>query len=285
MSGTALDHPLIRGYLRELDAAFSGSPAGQARELREQITAHLQDALPPGASDQEVAAALARLGSPAALAAEARGGVPAPSLTAEAGRRMRAALARRTRRFWSIAAAAVILAGSVTGYVTVVQTAAVLQVGPSSRWWYLQDAARAVMVSADGAQQSTVSNRPGQRQGFYVDIYNPSDWTQTVLGFAGNWQLSPGATLSQIGVSTDKAGLIADPLLIRYSLPGTIPPHQFRVLRDMWISPTCMSEGGEGGIDQLVLRVRIGWDTRTEVIPLPYGFYLSGTRQSHCPSA
>ena len=76
MNGTALDHPLIRGYLRDLDAAFAAAPAGQARELREQITAHLQDALPPSAGDREVAAALARLGSPASLAAEASAGRP-----------------------------------------------------------------------------------------------------------------------------------------------------------------------------------------------------------------
>ena len=71
MSGTALDHRLVRDYLRELDAAMRGLPAAQARELKEQITAHLDDALRPDAGDQEVAATLSRLGSPADLAAEA----------------------------------------------------------------------------------------------------------------------------------------------------------------------------------------------------------------------
>jgi hypothetical protein len=71
VSGTALDHRLVRGYLSGLDAAMRGLPAAQARELREQIIAHLDDALGPGASDQEVAATLSRLGSPADLAAEA----------------------------------------------------------------------------------------------------------------------------------------------------------------------------------------------------------------------
>jgi Nitrate and nitrite sensing len=71
MSGTELDHPLVRGYLRDLDAAMRGLPAAQARELREQITAHLDDALGPGASEQDVAATLSRLGSPADLATEA----------------------------------------------------------------------------------------------------------------------------------------------------------------------------------------------------------------------
>jgi hypothetical protein len=48
-----------------------GLPAAAARELREQVTAHLQDALGPGAGDQEVAATLSRLGPPAGLAVEA----------------------------------------------------------------------------------------------------------------------------------------------------------------------------------------------------------------------
>lgn len=71
MSGTALDHRLVRDYLRELDKAMRGLPDTQARELKEQITAHLDDALQPGAGDHEVAATLGRLGSPADLAAEA----------------------------------------------------------------------------------------------------------------------------------------------------------------------------------------------------------------------
>ena len=76
MSGTALEHPLVRDYLHELDAAFAVLPPGRARELTEQITAHLDDALPADAGDQEVAAVLQRLGSPADLAAEAAPPVP-----------------------------------------------------------------------------------------------------------------------------------------------------------------------------------------------------------------
>jgi Nitrate and nitrite sensing len=71
MSGSAGDHWLVRDYLYELDAAMRGLPAAQAHELKEQITAHLADALPPDAGDHEVAAILSRLGSPADLAAEA----------------------------------------------------------------------------------------------------------------------------------------------------------------------------------------------------------------------
>ena len=94
MSGTALDHRLVRHYLRELDKAMRGLPDTQARELKEQITAHLDDALQPGAGDHEVAATLSRLGSPADLAAEAgaASGSSGPRL-ALSGRRVRWRLA------------------------------------------------------------------------------------------------------------------------------------------------------------------------------------------------
>jgi hypothetical protein len=43
MSRITLDHPLVRDYLCQLDAAMPGLPAAQARELKEQITAHLDE--------------------------------------------------------------------------------------------------------------------------------------------------------------------------------------------------------------------------------------------------
>ena len=51
MTGTGLDHRLVRDYLRELDAALAALPAARARELRVQLTAHLDEALQPGAGD------------------------------------------------------------------------------------------------------------------------------------------------------------------------------------------------------------------------------------------
>ena len=287
MNGTALDHPLIRGYLRDLDAAFAAAPAGQARELREQITAHLQDALPAGASDQEVAAALARLGSPAALAAEASSGWPAPSPAARAGHRMRRALSRRTWRFWSIAATVVILVGAPTAYATAVLTAGELQPGPTEGWWYLQDATHDVMTSADGVDQDTVAIRPGHRQGLFFTISNPTDRTQTVLGPADHWAQSLGSTWAQFGISARGSnwdGSPVDARTARYSLPGVIPPHQSRVLRILWTSRYCLQNGGADIMDRVVLRVRIGWSIRTETIPLNQAWALTGTPQSQAYS-
>lgn len=108
MSGAALDHRLVRGYLGELDAAMRGLPAAQARELKEQITAHLDDALGPDADDQEVAAALSRLGSPAELAAEAGAASGSPGPRAAPG-------TRRTRWRLAVAIAVPIVTAATLG--------------------------------------------------------------------------------------------------------------------------------------------------------------------------
>jgi Nitrate and nitrite sensing len=119
MSGTTLDHRLVRDYLRELDKAMRGLPDTQARELKEQITAHLDDALQPGAGDHEVAATLSRLGSPADLAAEAGAGSGSsgPPL-ALSGRRVRWRLAAIIAVPTVIAAAlgALQISGDVSSY-------------------------------------------------------------------------------------------------------------------------------------------------------------------------
>jgi hypothetical protein len=199
---------------------------------------------------------------------------------------MRAALARRTRRFWVIATAVVILGGSLTGYINAVQTAGVLQFSGEAGWWFMQDAQHEVDTSADGAEQSTVANRPGQQQGFFVEVYNPSDRTQTVLGYAGTWGPS-GTSFAQAEVSAkgrEYGGMPADARTARYGLPGAIPPHQFRVLRLLWASQPCLQIGGSEGIDQLVLRVRVGWNTRIEVVPLIQGWFVTGTNK-RCPEA
>jgi hypothetical protein len=53
-------------------------------------------------------------------------------------------------------------------------------------------------------------------------------------------------------------------------------------LRVMWTSTTCLEKGSSQGIDQLSLRVRVGWITRTEIIRLNQGWYLSGPSQGRC---
>jgi hypothetical protein len=297
VSGTALDNPLVRDYLRELETALARLPAGQASELREQITAHITDALPSDAADEQVAAVLGRLGSPADLAAEAAtgartdatdgAGLAGPREDAAAQRPRRTRRAWRSWWFW-------VTAGAVVAAVTVVavaaserdaaETAPALTAGGAEAWWYPKDRAHEVQTSADGATQSTVPIRSGQWQGFVIDLFNDSDQTQTVLGpAAGNGLPSAfvgsGGFHGIIGVSTpnrevDEGGGVYTG--VKFVLPGVIPPHQLRAMRVLWLSTTCLERGSEQGSEEVALRVRVGPVTRTEVVWLTQGWYVAG---------
>jgi len=71
MTDMVLENALVREYLRALSLECISLPVAQARELREQIAAHLDEALPADATNDDVQAELARLGSPRSLAAAA----------------------------------------------------------------------------------------------------------------------------------------------------------------------------------------------------------------------
>ena len=169
-------------------------------------------------------------------------------------------------------------------YINVFRSAPLIQFGGSYTWWYTQDASRQVFTSAAGAQQITVPLRSGQRQGLAIGIENPSNFTETVLGpptgINAPWD-SPNGPLSpvQVGVSVfDRVivngGMTRD---VAFTLvPASIPPHQYRLLRITWISDTCLQEGDGQSIDTLYLRVRVGWFTRTDVIPLGMAWALAG---------
>ena len=60
---TLHEHPLITSYLRRFDIAAVHVPAERREALREEIAAHLRDAIPAGASDAEVAAIITDFGS------------------------------------------------------------------------------------------------------------------------------------------------------------------------------------------------------------------------------
>jgi hypothetical protein len=285
MSDTAHDHPLVRDYLRRLDLAFASLPAERAKELREQITAHLDDELQPGASNGDVTEALHRLGTPTELAAEARSNLAPVATASDAAHWLRSAIARRTWKFWTILSALMLAAGVLSWNIISIQTAPILLPGSGGfGWWYPQDDAHSATSMADGAQQWTVPIRYGQRQGLFVTIYNPSSWTQTVLGYAPSSPVSPGSVNAQLSISKQdySHGWEGDPLTDQYGLPVSIPPGQVRFLRIIWTSNIC-EINAEGGIDEVKLRVRVGWVTRTENVSLLYGFFLSGEGQKTCP--
>lgn len=290
MTGTIIDHPRVRDYLRELDTAMRVLPAVQARELREQITGHLDETLPPGAGDEEIAAALSQLGRPGTLAAEAlasgSGTIPGTGAPVTAGILIGRRLERIRGRTWLIAAAVAALV-----VIGAVRTATFLTAGPlefgAGHWWYAQDARHNVEDSANESIQSIAPFRPGQSQGFVVWVYNPTDVAQTIVGDGSGpsigW-ISPGGTGEHIAVSVRNAddGDGSPAQSVRYTLPGVIPPFQTRQIRVLWTSRGCLPKHESAGATRLILRVRVGWFTRTEVIPMSHTFYVIGTKQVRC---
>jgi hypothetical protein len=273
MSGTALDHPLVRDYLRELDRALAGLPPAEASELREQISAHLDDTLAPDAGTGRIEAVLARLGRPADLAAEAGAEPPAP-------------VRRRLRLPWWLWAGIVVVLTAVAvliGADVVVSSAPALEGRDPSSWWFPRDVARATFAEADGLRQTSVPARSGQRQGLAVTVYNPSDLTQTILG---QWQGSNAPGNSQrsfIAVATTgSAGGRNDFRALRYARPASIPPHQSRWVRLLWVTNACLQRGTASGIEQLRLYVRVGWVNRAEVVPLRQGWFINGPTRGRC---
>ncbi|HTX83442.1 MAG TPA: hypothetical protein VME44_14725, partial [Streptosporangiaceae bacterium] len=289
MNGTALDHHLVRDYLAELDAAMRGLPPAQARELKEQIKAHLDEALPPDADDGQVHAALARLGSAPELAAEASAvaGVAGPAAPVSGlwGR-----LARVRRRTWVIAGLIVILIAGAAKYVDYYLSVDPLEYSNGGDWWYAQDVKHQDIASTYTATQNTTRIRSGQRQGYLISIYNPTNFTQTIVGDGSGPTVgynAPWGKDEQVAVSrsyTDIAnGFTGESAARRipFTLPVSIPPFQTRLVRVLWTSESCLSNGESTGINQIFLRVRVGWFTRTEKIP-QQGWYLAGPSHGRC---
>jgi hypothetical protein len=277
MSAAVLEHPLVRDYLRRLDAACAALPAAQARELRDQIITHLDEALGADAADDEVGAELARLGSPAELAAEA-GGPARPPVRA----RLRNRLSRLGWRAWTLIAVAIVLVVGAATYLISILSAAPLLQGGIGAWWFAQDrnARGATMTRAGDVTQMSVPERFGQQQGIVVGIDNNSDWTQTIVGPGGAWPGGLSPVLLAVGSDpvSDEGG--SPSAKTRWDLPGSIPPHSDRLLRILWTSRVCNMPGGSTIIDDVTLRVRVGLITRTEDLQLGTAWAITGTSTS-----
>jgi hypothetical protein len=294
MSGTALEHRLVRDYLTQLDVALGALPSAKARELRSQIAGHLEEALPPDVSDEDVAAVLHQLGRPADLAREAQAGADpriGAAVAAAARRRWVRITRSRLRTKLIVILIALLLATGATFLSTFLS--APLPGAGGFAWWYPQDYNHEVDSTAGGAQQTTVRIRSGQWQGFAIGIYNTSNFTETIIGpptgIDSPWD-SPngGPQQPRIEVSApDRA--IANGGMTRNvafeDLPVSIPPHHYRMLRITWITSVCILGGtktsnmlndGYQAIDTIYLRVRVGWFTRTDAIPLDMAVALAG---------
>jgi hypothetical protein len=290
MSRSALDHPAVHDYLRTLDAALLALPAEQARELREQIVEHLDDAIAADASEQRVTEVLTALGSPADLVAEAlpegartagqdqTGPVVPGSTRQQAHRGSRTVLRRLAGMPWrrKIALAALALLVIVpAGYGIALGEAPGLQgSGGGQAWWPLSSSVHAVTTTADGHAQWTVPVLSGQRQGMLVTVYNPSAWTQTIVGVT-DWPYSLADPRLAVSLHSSGVGDVGfPPALFAASVP--IPPHQARVLRVTWASDICLGRGTGILINSITLRVRVGLLTETEKVNLFGGWELAG---------
>jgi hypothetical protein len=76
---SALSHPLVSAYLRDLELLLHGVEPGERNEVLAGVHEHLDASLAPGASDDDVRRSLAELGSPQSVADETYAGRPAPA--------------------------------------------------------------------------------------------------------------------------------------------------------------------------------------------------------------
>jgi hypothetical protein len=273
MSDTVLENILVREYLRGLSLECISLPVAQARELREQIAAHLDEALAPDATNAEVQAELARLGSPRSLAADAAGPGWRPI-----ARRWFHRLGRV--RWWVWATIVVVVSGLGTGsgFLISMNSAAPLNV-VGNGWLYPADQARAISTTAGTNMATTVPTRHGQRQGIEFSVWNNSDWTQVVLGVDPRWNF---ITFSDIQVDVESGphlNKVGDPITggRDYVSPGVIPPHSYRFVKVSWTSEICLGkDGGENITTDIWLRVRVGVISRTEDVPFNEAFVVTG---------
>jgi hypothetical protein len=107
----ALDDQLLRGCRQELAQVLAQLPTDEAEELRGQILAHLDDAVPPGASSEQVADVIRRLGPPSEL-------LPArPTVRDGVLRRAIRRIRRMRRRNLAVLVAAIATGGAGIGYL------------------------------------------------------------------------------------------------------------------------------------------------------------------------
>jgi hypothetical protein len=115
--------------------------------------------------------------------------------------------------------------------------------------------------------------RPGQRQGFFTQVFNFTRMTQTVIGSTFRGGGPYGGTDGKLLLSTtdpERHGSL--PHALTYALPVSVPPGQSRYLRITWISHGCVTKADVGGMDSVELRVRVGWTPGPSTSPSARAF-------------
>lgn len=190
-----------------------------------------------------------------------------------------------SRPFWAGTALVAAFLALVGAFEIGPRTAPALRAGGSMGFRYESDGTDVTEAQADGARQMTVPIRSDQRQGFYIDVYNPSSRSQTVVGLPTNTVMPGGYTGLRLDIGTGGTSHYAGDLRTTgFAGRVSIPPHQFRWLRISWLSTDCLDSGGDMTIDQISLQVRVGVINRVERIRLPEAIGVSGPSQP-APSA
>ena len=176
------------------------------------------------------------------------------------GRRLR----RHRRRLVVIAVTSlVLLAGSITAVVVVLSYAhaASLSNQGGVYGWEPPDNLTSHDVQLGPYQGIVTQWRPGQRQAFIFNITNTSGVTQTILGLADQSYLKERLQISAPD-QNDMTHVQYEP-----ALPVSIPPNDTRVVRFSMVPYGC-HPGDHTYWQDIALRVRVGWFTRTETVNL-----------------
>ncbi|MGH8889036.1 MAG: hypothetical protein ACRDV3_04655 [Acidothermaceae bacterium] len=181
-----------------------------------------------------------------------------------------------TRGFWACTALIATFVALVGAFEIGPRTAPALRFGGTTGWIYEQDATHVTAVRADGAEQLTVPIRRGQRQGFYIDVYNPSSRSQTVAGLAPNTVMPGGYTGLRLEIGTTGTSYSAGDLTTTgFANRVSIPPHQMRWLKVSWLSTDCLDPDVQLTIDSMSLNVKVGGISRVERLGLHEGIGVS----------
>lgn len=255
-----LDDPRVVAYRRQLEAVLGRLPSGEAALLRDQIDAHLREALAGDRGGGDVEDVLRRLGPPDEL-------LPEPSNPP--GLRQRLLIGARRirttppRRLLALITGLLVLASAVGVGIDYLAAPSLTYDGLVSSWWYPVDSRHATSHTAGDVTQQTTIMRFGHQQGFVITIANPSRWPQTVLGPTPH-EVSLGASPLQVAVAVPPPRQLGLATQLHYAQQVTIPPHHRALLRLLWRTNDCSSPGAGMATNSVTLRVRIGPLTRSE---------------------
>lgn len=281
---TIFTHPAVETYLAELDQELAVLDAGSAADLRDQVRAHIEDALAPGATDADVAATLRRLGPPHELVAADDAGSEPRRVVVYTRPSLSGWLGQRSRKWWTAFAGIVVLVAAITTAVVIETNIAPVQ-GQClpCGFRYAADRNHSRMSTADNIDEDTAPVRFRQDQAILFAISNPSDYPQRILG--GRPDLDTATpTYLQIGtVGLDRIHAPFSQGPHNFARDVSIPPHGLRLVVLHWIQNFCPQPGAGTTIDSYSVRVRTLGVTRTENIRLGMAFSVVGsTSPGHC---